>query len=108
MVDNQDSTRIGGFVGFIREQGIVGLAIGVVIGVAVKDTVDSIVQGFINPLIGLILPNAEKLSTKTFTLAGSVFAWGSVLLSLINLTVIAAIVYFILKAIRLDQLDKTK
>lgn len=102
----KESRPLSGFVDFVREQGVVGLAVGVVVGVAVKDTVDSIVAGLVNPLIGLVLPNVEALSEKTATISGSEFAWGRVLLSIINLLIIGAVVYFVLKALRLDKLDK--
>lgn len=101
-------SQIEQFIDFIREQGVVGLAIGVVIGLAVKDTVDAIVTGFINPLIGIILPNVDRLSEKTAYLFGSVFSWGNILLSLINLLIIAAVVYVVLKVLGLEKLDKKK
>lgn len=100
--------KLSGFLGFIREQGVVGLAVGVVIGVAVKDTVDRIVAGFINPLIEIVLPSGEKLAALKFNLFGSDFLYGSIISSIINLLAVAAVIYFILKGIGLDKLDKKK
>lgn len=106
--DTKQTGPINGFLDFIREQGVVGLAIGVVIGVAAKDTVDALTQGFINPLIGLILPNVDSLSSKKFVIDGSDFLWGNILLNIINLLVIAAVIYFIIKGLGLDKLDRKK
>lgn len=100
--------KIGGFLNFIREQGVVGLAVGVVIGVAVKDTVDKVVAGFINPLIEIVLPSGDKLAALKFSLFGSEFLYGSIVSSMINLIAVAAVIYFILKGIGLDKLDKKK
>lgn len=111
MAKKEEQEKVGavsGFLNFIREQGVVGLAIGVVVGVAAKDTVDALTQGFINPLIGLILPKTDALSEKVLTISDSEFAWGRILLSLINLIIVAAVVYFVIKGLRLDKLDKKK
>lgn len=100
--------KVNGFFDFIREQGVVGLAVGVVIGVAVKDTVDKVVAGFINPLIEIVLPSGDALEVAKFSLFGSDFLYGSVISSLINLLAVAAVIYFVLKGIGLDKLDKKK
>ena len=42
----------GGFMTFIREQGVVGLAVGLAIGTAAGDTVKKLVAAFIDPLTG--------------------------------------------------------
>lgn len=106
--EQQKTGAINGFLDFIREQGVVGLAIGVVVGVAAKDSVDALTQGFINPLIGLILPNTDALSDRVLTISDSEFMWGRILLSIINLIIIAAVIYFVIKGLRLDKLDKKK
>jgi large conductance mechanosensitive channel len=100
--------QLGGFLSFVREQGVVGLAVGVVIGVAVKDTVDRIVAGLITPLIEIFLPSGEALEQARFRLFGSEFLYGSIISSLINLLAVAAVIYFVLKGIGLDKLDKKK
>lgn len=99
------SKPISGFLDFVRQQGVIGLAIGVVVGVAAKDTVDALTQGFINPLIGLVLPRTDALSEKVLTISDSEFEWGRILLSLINFVIVAAVVYFVIKGLRLDKLD---
>ena len=42
-----------GFIDFIREQGVIGLAIAVILGGAVNKLVASLVGDIIQPLIGI-------------------------------------------------------
>jgi large conductance mechanosensitive channel len=101
-----------GFVNFVREQGVVGLAIGFVLGAQSKTLVDQLVESFINPLLGLLLPGSGSLDERTFsvTMGGQteVFSWGAFVDQLISFLIIAAIIYFIFKGLKLDKLDKPK
>lgn len=42
-----------GFINFIREQGIIGLAVGFLLGGSASRVVTSLVNDVINPLVGL-------------------------------------------------------
>jgi large conductance mechanosensitive channel len=97
-----------GFITFIREQGVVGLAIGFILGGAVSKLVSSLVTNIINPLIGLIVPNTTSLATATFTFGSSIFNWGGFVTTLIDFIVIAGVVYYGFKMLKLDSLDKKK
>jgi len=101
-----------GFVDFIREQGVVGLAIGIVLGAQIKTLVDSFVASFANPLIGLILPGNGDLGQKTLTVTSgsksAVFTWGSFVMQVLSFVIVAAIVYYVVKGLKLDKLDKKK
>lgn len=96
-----------GFLDFIRGYGVVSLAIGIIIGSAVTNLVNSLVASMINPFISLFLPGSN-LAKATFTIAGSTFAWGVFVSALINFIIIAAVVYFGVKGLGLDKLDKPK
>jgi len=100
--------QLSGFLDFIREQGVIGLAIGLVLGVAVKDLVNSLVAAFVDPLLGLILGGAGNLEEYAFTIGKVTFAWGMFVSSLIDFIVIAAVIYFVFKGLHLDKLDKAK
>ena len=104
--------RVRGFADFVREQGVVGLAIGFVLGVQVKALVDQLVASFINPLLGLILPGAGELSGKKFALSlnGKTqdFLWGAFVYQLITFLIVAAVIYIVFKGLKLDRLDKKK
>ena len=94
------------FMEFVREQGVVGLAIGLVLGSSVKELVDTIVKSFIDPLISIVVPNADSLATAKVTLGGKDFLWGLFLSVIIRFLSIALVVYFV--AMRFAKFDKKK
>ncbi|MDQ5971980.1 MAG: large conductance mechanosensitive channel [Patescibacteria group bacterium] len=101
-----------GFVDFLREQGVVGLAIGIVLGAQIKSLVDSFVFSFINPLLGLILPGNGDLGQKTLRVTNgekvAVFTWGAFVMQFISFAIVAALVYFVVHGLKLDKLTKKK
>jgi len=102
----------GGFIDFLREQSVVGLAIGLIIGAQVKSLADQLIASFINPLIGLVLPGKGALDQKIFVLhlnqKSAEFAWGSFMAVLLSFITTAAVVYFVFKFLKLDKLTKKK
>jgi len=104
--------HLAGFMVFVREQGVVGLAVGLVLGTQVKTLVDQLVASFLNPLIGLVLPGGGSLAEKTFGLTiGSNtahFGYGAFISVLISFLTVAGVVYFVVKGLKLDRLDKKK
>ena len=113
-----------GFFDFIREQGVIGLAIGLAIGAQTNTTVKSIVDGLINPIVGFVLGSSADLSEQTWNLIGKdtdttnylftlgnrqlVLGWGEILSSIIQLVAVAAVIYFVVKGLGIDKLDKKK
>jgi len=101
-----------GFVEFLREQAVVGLAIGLVLGTQAKQIVDSLTTNFINPIVGLLTPGNGDLAKKTFVIHHGAklgtFGWGAFVSTLISFIIVAAVVYFVIKGLRLDKLDKPK
>lgn len=95
-----------GFIEFIRTQGVVGLAVGFILGGAVSGLVKSVVDDIVNPLLGLVLGKAEGLMTATATIGGATVKYGSFINTFVNFVVIAAVVYFGVKMLGLDKLDK--
>lgn len=108
------TTKLDGFTDFIRQQGIVGLALGVVFGAQIKVVVDQLISSFVNPILGLILPGQGDLTQKKFTLTISeinktaVFTWGQFVYVMISFTLVVIIIYYIIKGFRLDKLDNKK
>ena len=47
-----------GFLTFVREQGVVGLAVGFILGGAVVKVVAALVADIVSPLLGLLLGSA--------------------------------------------------
>lgn len=102
-----------GFVDFVREQGVVGLAVGLTLGLASKSVVDSLVANVLNPVIG-VLSGGESLGGKYVCIkhAGDIcsskLGYGQFLSDLLSFMVVAGVVYFVVKGLKLDRLDKPK
>lgn len=104
--------RGSGFMNFIREQGVVGLAVGLAIGTAAGDTVKKLVEGFISPLVQLLVGSQKGLEAAVWQVkigdrVGD-FAWGAFISSAITLVATAFVIYLIIHGLRLDKLDKKK
>ncbi|NCN82638.1 MAG: MscL family protein [Candidatus Pacebacteria bacterium] len=97
-----------GFLNFTREQGVVGLAVGFVLGGAVSKVVTSLVTDIINPVLGVVLGAAGDLAGAALVFGPVKIMWGSFLSVLINFIVIAFVVYFGVRGLGLDKLDKKK
>lgn len=108
MAEGEKVKKVQGFVDFIREQGVVGLAIGFVLGGSVTVVVKSLVDDIINPMLGLMLGKAKDLNVYAFHIGDATIKWGSFVNNLINFLVIALVVYAGFKILRLDRLQKKK
>ncbi len=97
-----------GFINFVREQGVVGLAVGFILGGAVSKVVTALVTDIINPILGLILGAAGNLKTASFGIGSARIMYGDLLSVIIDFLVISMVVYFGVKAIGLEKLDKPK
>ena len=93
---------------FIREQGVVGLAVGFMLGGAVSKLVSAIVSDIINPILGIILNGKIGLKDHALQVSSAKLMWGDLLSVFIDFVVIAVVVYFGVKLLKLDRLDKKK
>ena len=100
--------KMGGFLDFIREQGVVGLAVGFILGGSISKMVSSLVEDIINPLLSVVLGANDELAKKVFQFGVIELRWGDFLANFIDFLVIAMVVYFGVKGLGLDKLDKKK
>lgn len=106
--------QLRGFLDFIREQGIIALAIGLAMGTQITATVTAIVNGLINPIVGFILGGSNLSEYKWEVISGTqggrelTLYWGAVLNAVIQLVAVAAVIYFLVRGLKLDKLDKKK
>jgi large conductance mechanosensitive channel len=100
--------RIQGFVQFIREHGVMGLAIGFLLGGAVSKVVSALVTDIINPLLSFAIGSTDGLKQAHIALGDVKILWGDFLSVLIDFFIIAAVIYFGFKGLGLDKLDKPK
>jgi len=97
-----------GFINFIREQGVMGLAVGFILGGAVSKVVTALVTDIINPILGLILGPVGGLKTASFGVGSAIFLYGDFISVVIDFLIIGLVVYYGVKLLRLDKLDKPK
>lgn len=83
---------MGEFKAFLKEYGVIGLALGVIIGGKAGELVTAIVDGLLMPIVGMMLPSGdwEKLAVGHFKI-------GIVLAALIKFIVVAYFVFFVSK-----------
>lgn len=104
MLIDLGTRQLSGFKKFILRGNVVDLAVGVVIGAAFTAIINSLVTGFINPLVALIgggkrldqlyvcLDGTCKVEEGKLT--GPALQYGSMLSALLNFLIIALVVYF--------------
>ncbi|MDL2341544.1 MAG: MscL family protein [Patescibacteria group bacterium] len=101
---------IEGFVGFLKEYAVVGLAVGFAVGSQAQQVVKQILASFIDP--AFILVFGKALSVRTFTLHfrshAANFGWGALLYAILNFVFVLAAIYIIIKVFKLDKLSKKK
>ncbi len=106
--------QLKGFMDFVRAQGVVGLAVGLAIGTQAGKAVESIVSGFIDPIVGFVVGNQDGLKAATWTIVepknvgdrALVIGWGEVVSALITLLAVAAVIYYVVHGLKLDKADK--
>ncbi|MDD3266932.1 MAG: MscL family protein [Burkholderiales bacterium] len=97
-----------GFIQFIKEQGVVGLAIGFILGGSISKIVGSLVNDIINPIVGVFLGNSKDLASAYIEIAGAKIMWGSFVNNAIDFFILAFIIYIIAKLLKLDQIISKK
>ena len=94
--------QFAGFKKFIKDQGLIGMAIGLILGTASGDLVKSLINNIIMPPLGFVLGSSEGLKGVVWNMgktpAGkeAVLSYGTFLNDVINFLVIAFVVYFVL------------
>lgn len=103
-----------GFIGFIREKGVIGLAVGLAIGTAATGVVTQIVAAVITPTVSLLIGD-KGLSGLNFVAKRAAdgtplvtYAVGDLIDALIKFLAVAAVIYFVVIGLKLDKLDKKK
>jgi large conductance mechanosensitive channel len=108
------SKQINGFMEFVRTQGVVGLAVGLVLGGAVTVVVRSLINNVVMPPLGFILGSSQGLSSLGIQLGKAsdwkeaILHYGTFLNDLINFVIIAIVIYAAVHILGFDKLDKKK
>ncbi len=97
-----------GFLDFIREQGVVGLAVGFLVGGAVSKVVTALVTDLINPIINLLFGAGGGLKMASFHIGSAQILYGDFISVIVDFVIVSLVVYFGVKLIGLEKLDKKK
>jgi large conductance mechanosensitive channel len=83
---------------FLKEYGVIGLAIGVIIGGKAGELVKAIVDGVLMPVVGLLLPGGDwqKLTVGPLQV-------GVVLAALVNFIIVAFLVFWFSKKVLKEE-----
>jgi large-conductance mechanosensitive channel len=93
-----------GFLDFVRERGVTGLAIGFVLGSSLQKVVTAFVDDIGAPFVGLITGRADNLAKIQF----GPFLVGDFVSTFISFLLLILVVYIFFKLLRLDRLEKPK
>lgn len=99
-----------GFIEFLREKAVVGLAVAFVLGTQVQTVVKQFISSFVDPMFQLLFSGNKALSNRTFTLhfdgRHANFGWGALAYTFIDFIFVAFAIYAVIKIFSLDKLDK--
>lgn len=84
------------FKDFLNEYKVVGVAIGIVMGLASVALVNALVADLVMPIITFFIPGGAW-QTATWTLGSIVISWGHLLAAIINFLVIALVIFMVAK-----------
>lgn len=96
------------FVLFIRTQGVIGLAVAVVLGGAVQKVVTALVNDILNPVIGIFLGKSADLKDAAIAVGDIKILWGDFVSTIIDFLIIALVIYILVKVLNAGMLDKPK
>jgi len=90
------------FMSFIKQYGVIGLAIAVILGGKLNVLVTAIVDGLLMPAIGL-LPVGGAWQEWGFAAGGQTFQMGPVLGAAINFMIVAYLVFLFAKKVLREE-----
>ncbi len=100
---------VTGFIDFIKEHGVVSLAVGFVIATQVQALVKLLVSSFITPTFKFFFKNALENESLVWHVNGReiIYSWGQFINGFINLIFVLVAIYLIVKVFKLDRLNKS-
>lgn len=92
------------FRAFLKEYGVIGLALGVIIGGKAGELVKTIADGVLMPLVGLALPSGDWKKLEIVLVQGATgIKVGEVLAALLNFIIVAYFVFFVSKRVLKEE-----
>jgi len=92
----------GEFMAFMKQYGVIGMAVGIVMGGAVSKFVTALVADVAMPIIGIFLPGGNWREA-VWSIGNFQLKWGDLLGALIDFLVIAYIIFIFSKKILKEE-----
>ncbi len=104
LVSAAKPTMVREFIDFVKNQGVLGLAVGFIFGAAISDLVGSLVNDIVDPVLGLLLGRG-KLDAAMLTIGTTNIAWGRFVSSIIDFIVLSVVVFLIIRFFHLQKIE---
>lgn len=98
--------KVNGFTEFIKTQGVVGLAIGFMLGDKIKNLVNSLVVDVLNPLLVAVSGSTGNIMDARVNLFGADIFWGKFASNFLDFLIMAGFIYLIYRGLKLYKLEK--
>lgn len=109
IVSSDLSEPVHGFVNFLRDYAVVGLAVGFIIGLQAQTLMKQLVDSFITPFLNLLVGDMQsKQTTLALGTKSATLAWGKFIYSFVSFLFVVLFVYLIVKLFKLDRLGAKK
>lgn len=95
------------FVEFIKEYNVIQMAIGVVIGNAVKELVTSLANNLIMPFVNIMTPSGSWKELE-WSVGNAQFKIGLLISSLLDFFIVALVVFIVINKILKIDIKKSK
>jgi large conductance mechanosensitive channel len=88
----------GEFMVFLKNYGVIGLAIAVIIGGKANAMVSALVEGLLMPLLGAVLPSGDWREAS-IVFGDITLTWGPFLAAVIDFVIVAWLIFLFAKKI---------
>ncbi|MDA1081386.1 MAG: MscL family protein [Gemmatimonadetes bacterium] len=89
-------------VAFLKQYGVIGLAIAVIIGAKINEVITAVVDGILMPVVGALTPGGDWRE-MTINVGSVALKIGPVIGASIDFVIVAAIVFIIAKKVLKEE-----
>ena len=90
------------FTAFLKQYGVIGLAIAVIIGGKFNEVLKTVVDGILMPVVGALTPSGDWRQ-MALSVGPVKLAIGPVMGSFVDFVIVAAVVFFIAKTVLKEE-----
>ncbi len=95
------------FIAFMKQYGVIGLAIAVIVGGKLNALVDAIVKELLMPFIGLLIPGGDWRNLAV-TVGETKFGFGPIIAAFVDFIIVAFVIFLLSKKLLADKPEEKK